>query len=76
MGMFGDPMHRCKICRQTRNDSYLAVVKMADIQDARQYDKPLSDFTYHGNYIEIKYCRDDMACGRGARETAGDLIVE
>ncbi len=73
--VFEPPMHRCKICRQARKEQDLEAVKMADIQDARAYKKPLSEFTYHGNYTNINYCRDDMACGRGARETAGDLII-
>ncbi len=74
--VFEPPMHRCKICKQTRKDQELAVVKMADAGQAREYRKPLREHSYRGNITEIKYCRDDMACGRGARETAGDLLIE
>ena len=73
--VFDPPMHRCKICKQARKDQELAVVKMADVQEALAYKKPLPH-SYSGNVTEIRYCRDDMACGRGARETAGDLLIE
>lgn len=66
--------YRCRICQQLRQEEDLDNIKKAGALARR----PLS---YSGDYDEatnielIAYCRDDMACMRGAVKLAGDLIV-